>query len=291
MTGTESGKTVNVLWTGGWDSTFRVLSLISDHDCIVQPHYVLDRERWSWQVELATIDRIITSCAQPDRGFKGQVLRPKIEERDTIAENPELTANFKELLARGHLGSQWEWLSRFVRHLDLHDLEICIHIDDASRNFLSGNVREKFGFPNKTYVLAEVADPALSIFEGFEFPLFDLTKRDMGDIALRKGFLDILELSWFCHRPLRGPATCGTCTPCCDAIEEGMGHRVGWRGHLRYRTFRHLKAAVPGRLKRVLRPAVRVLRRSQRAKLLGSAKRLDNQDTAAIPIERKDSPR
>ncbi len=291
MAAPESGNTVNVLWTGGWDSTFRVLSLISDHDCFVQPHYIIDRERWSWKTELATIDRIIERCAQPDHVFKGRLLRPKVEERDAIADDPEMTAKFQELLSRDHLGSQGEWLTRFVKQKGLRGLQLCIHRNDATRSFLAGQVREKPGFPTSVYVLAEDVDPALSIFEDLEFPLLDLTKQEMREIATRKGFLDILELSWFCHRPLRGPATCGTCTPCSDAIAQGMGHRVGWRGHLRYHTLRHLKAALPEDVKRLLRPAVQVLRRSQRAKLLASAKRLDNRDAAAIPIERKGAPR
>ncbi len=31
----------NVLWTGGWDSTFRVLDLVLHQKATVQPHYLL----------------------------------------------------------------------------------------------------------------------------------------------------------------------------------------------------------------------------------------------------------
>src|SRR5690606_13578695 len=33
---------VNLLWTGGWDSTFRLLSLVVQQHRCVQPYYVLD---------------------------------------------------------------------------------------------------------------------------------------------------------------------------------------------------------------------------------------------------------
>lgn len=263
MVAPEVGKTVNILWTGGWDSTFRVLSLVSGYDCIVQPYYVLDRQRRSWKIELATIDRIIERCSRPENAFRGRILRPRIEEEDSITKNSEITANFRSLQARGHIAPQWEWLSRFARQSSIASLEFCIHKDDRTEEILSGHVREKMGFPTKTFVLADATDPALSIFRGFEFPLFELTKSDMKTIAERKGFLDILEMAWFCHTPIAGPAPCGICTPCHDAIEEGMGHRVGWRGHLRHHTLGRLKAVLPDSLKRVLRPLVHAVRDDQ----------------------------
>ncbi len=265
MAALESGKTVNILWTGGWDSTFRVLSLVSGYDCTLQPYYVLDRQRRSWEIELATIDRIIERCSRPEAAFRGRILRPRIEEKDAIAENPEITANFRRLQARGHVAPQSEWLSRFVRQSGIPALEFCIHKDDRTEEILSGHVREKAGFPTVTYVLAEDEEPALSIYRGFEFPLFKLTKSDMMAVAEREGFLDILEMAWFCHTPIAGPAPCGVCTPCHGAIEEGMGHRVGWRGHLRFHTLGRLKAALPEGLKRRLRPLVHAVRRDPRA--------------------------
>ena len=36
-----------VLWTGGWDSTFRVLYLVLVEKCQVQTYYIIDPFRWS----------------------------------------------------------------------------------------------------------------------------------------------------------------------------------------------------------------------------------------------------
>jgi len=41
------GPVVNLLWTGGWDSTFRLLQLILDTRATIQPVYVIDTARRS----------------------------------------------------------------------------------------------------------------------------------------------------------------------------------------------------------------------------------------------------
>jgi hypothetical protein len=43
-----------------------------------------------------------------------------------------------------------------------------------------------------------------------------------------------MELTWFCHRPIRGEP-CGVCNPCIYTIQEGLGVRVPASGRRRYR--------------------------------------------------------
>ena len=50
-------RTINLLWTGGLDSTCRVAEL-SLHDVIVQPYYIIDKKRNSTKYELRAISRI-----------------------------------------------------------------------------------------------------------------------------------------------------------------------------------------------------------------------------------------
>ena len=47
-------NTVNLLWTGGWDSTFRLLQIIFEENRKVQPYYIVDLSRSSWKVEIDT---------------------------------------------------------------------------------------------------------------------------------------------------------------------------------------------------------------------------------------------
>ena len=49
---------VQLLWTGGWDSTFQLLNLLLREGAVVTPWYVIDAERRSTGVELDTMRRL-----------------------------------------------------------------------------------------------------------------------------------------------------------------------------------------------------------------------------------------
>jgi hypothetical protein len=63
-------------------------------------------------------------------------------------------------------------------------------------------------------------------FQSFENPLEDMTKMDCYQEATDKGWDDLLKMTSFCRRPRRRGGPCGTCGPCCDALQEGMGFRL-----------------------------------------------------------------
>ena len=48
----------NVLWTSGWESTYRVVDLILNKKEEVQPYYILDNKRVSSKVEINTMKKI-----------------------------------------------------------------------------------------------------------------------------------------------------------------------------------------------------------------------------------------
>ena len=56
---------IKILWTGGWDSTFRVIEL-SRKNVVIQPIYVLDSGRKSTDYELKAIDKIIQDLNKRD---------------------------------------------------------------------------------------------------------------------------------------------------------------------------------------------------------------------------------
>jgi hypothetical protein len=58
------------------------------------------------------------------------------------------------------------------------------------------------------------------LFRYFSFPLFSTDKVEIGERAEAEGWGDIMDMTWFCHRPSRG-RPCGICAPCLYTIEEG----------------------------------------------------------------------
>jgi hypothetical protein len=237
---------IKLLWTGGWDSTYRLLDLVVSHGRCVQPHYVTDPRRRSTSHELAAMDAIRTEVA---RRF-GMSTRALVLPLDglplpEIPPDDEITRSAKRLRRRSHLGDQYGWLARYAKHLG-GGLELAVHRDDKAVVFLDGKVRRTGSPPpDDVYLLdSELDDPDLHLFRWFHFPLFEATKPQMEREARQRGFGPLMELTWFCHRPRRGEP-CGACNPCTYTREEGLGRRVP-RGL--YRRLRRRAGALKGRL-------------------------------------------
>lgn len=214
---------INVLWTSGWDSTFRVASLVIDQGRTVQPWYVLDTGRRSTAVELETQGKIRAALVSMDPAARDRLLPIKTARIEDIPANAEITRQYQALRERGHLGTQYDWLSRFAKWRNI-TLELSIHLDDKAHDFLDGHVEELI---DGTYRLRrDEAEPDLQVFAPFIFPLFDLSKPEMQQRAEQMGFGHIMEMTWFCFNPLLDRTPCGSCNPCKYTAEEGLGRRV-----------------------------------------------------------------
>lgn len=213
---------VNVLWTSGWDSTFRVASLLVEQERTVQPWYVQDTGRRSTKVELETQQTIRRALEELDSTVAERLLPTKSERINDIPADPEITRRYQSLFRRSFLGGQYDWLSRFAQWQGII-LELSIHRDDTAHAFLEEEVEP---LPDGTYRLRPGVDDDLSIFAPFIFPLFDLSKPDMQQRAEALGFGHIMEMTWFCFNPLLGGTPCGQCNPCKYTADEGLGRRI-----------------------------------------------------------------
>ena len=54
----KESKPINLLWTSGWDSTFRLLQLVVEQKVSVQPIYIIDTGRASTLTEIKSMDII-----------------------------------------------------------------------------------------------------------------------------------------------------------------------------------------------------------------------------------------
>lgn len=236
---------MELLWTSGWDSTFRLLAALFLEDVTVQPHYIVDSGRASVPVEKRAMDAIREAVGAARPGLAERLLPTLYVELGDVPADQHTAERFAALAARGDIGSQYEWLARYTLHAGIDDLELSIHHDDRAKVYLDGKVELLRREPFASYRLAPDHESGdLGLFANFVFPVFDLTKVDMRDAAARHGFLDILELSWFCHSPrgdLKNPQPCGLCNPCKDAVAEGVGYRLPAGVRLKQR----LHAVVP----------------------------------------------
>lgn len=233
-----------VLWTGGWDSTYRVLDLLLLKRREVQPYYVIDLGRASYPMEIRTLrvlrDAILDRCPECRDRLRPTSIRAKDE-------YPAREAHSEHVLelrrAHGHMGWQYEWLARVAEAEELTDLELSIHRDDWARRALEAEVTEEDDGLDHWYRLRDSPSmPYLELFRRYRFPLFDLTKLDMQRAAAEHGFGGIMEQTWFCHSPLRGGKPCGVCPPCRYTWEEGLGRRIPPRSRARYYSVYPLRA-------------------------------------------------
>lgn len=220
-----------LLWTGGWDSTFRLLTLLLREQREVQPYYVIDSLHYRPAVPAEReAMRLIRQALLKRHPAAAVRLADTRECRlADIAEDPETARHYERCLAIGFIGGQYEWLARYCRQHGIEGMELSIHRDDKARKLLSDLIDSSGDRLDPRFA----GDCRYELFKSFRLPLFDLTKRQMQEAARAGGFEELMRLTWFCHKPRRG-RPCGTCNPCIYTIEEGLGERVPWSGRLRY---------------------------------------------------------
>lgn len=224
---------VHLLWTGGWDSTFRLLDLILVRNKQVQPYYVIDPGRLSTEIELRTMRKIKQKLFEEDPFTRRLLLPTKYRESYDIAQNNEITESWKKLREKYHIGSQYDWFSRWADEEDIK-LEISIHAYRDGRVF---SALENFVVSKNNYFEIDRKWNGSDIFVVFKnviFPILDVSKTEMVNISKQAGFYNLMELTWFCHQPRRNESPCGLCSPCICAIEEGLAWRLPWTSRGRY---------------------------------------------------------
>ena len=233
-------ENVNILWTGGWDSTYRVLRLM-DKPVIIQPFYLRDHNRRSEALELKAI-RAITEDIRNHPGTQCEIRDVIAVDISDVPADSAISKAYQNIRKTNFFGSQYDWLARFAsKH---QDLELSMHTDDTA-NFLRkhGDLRKVENELTGDY---HVVDPERSsedlvkVFGNFRFPLLNTSKLDMKAWAESKSLLDMMNKTWFCHKPINDQP-CGQCSPCTYTINEGMEYRFSRSALLRYRLKKNLK--------------------------------------------------
>ena len=219
-------KTNNVLWTGGWDSTFRVIQLYR-LGATIQPIYVIDYNRISSSKELDVVEELSNSIPSKFSKSKGQILPLKIINRQDIPTNLFLKLIHKPLKTKNKIGKQYYWLACLAKKYKYENLELSLHNEDLDKFFLLNQLIEfkdgKLGL-NWKINPKKVGFSRKHLFANMTFPLVTITKPEMKTIAETHNFIDLMELTWFCHKSNNKP--CGKCNPCKQYVRDGFGFRL-----------------------------------------------------------------
>jgi hypothetical protein len=232
-----NSQPVNLLWTGGWDSTFRLLQLLLLRGRTVQPYYVIDSDRLSTGLELRTMTHLKQRLFAQWPETRKLLLPTRFKELFHILPNPAITAAFGRIHQRCFLGSQYEGLARFCAEAGIHDMELCAERTVAPLLALLEAITTRRGAGEDAYYQVDEiheGSDGHTLLRWFHFPVFDLSKLDMQTIARQEGFEEFLQMTWFCHSPRANSRPCGVCNPCIHTMKDGMGARFPFTSRLRY---------------------------------------------------------
>ena len=253
-------KTVEIFWTGGYDSTFRICQL-SRMNVIIQPYYLSDK-RQSEDNELGAI-KIITDKLRNNKETKAVLMDIIYLSKDDRKKDESIKQAYKRLYKQDFMGSQYEWLGVFA--LEHKGIEMSIHKDDKSIELISkhGRLKTEKGDEGGYYVLdhENSEEDCVTVFGNLHFPLASYTKLEMKEEYEKMGLGDIIDDTWFCFSPINGKP-CGKCNPCTYTIEEGMAYRFSPEALRRYR----IRKTPPVRALRSVKATVTKMRKKGKSK-------------------------
>ncbi len=227
---------VNVLWTGGMDSSFTMIKL-SRLNVEIQPYYLCDN-RASESYELQAISQIAEDIRQHPE-TKCTIL-PLIKFKTADVElDASITDAYHKLEAATKIGWQYDWMARFAKNIE--GLELSLEKNEHGRVSTCilkyGGVKRVDEGELIYYVLDKQvsSQDLIAVFGNFRFSLaWDYTKMDEIDQFKQLGFEESLKKTWFCFTPINGKP-CGVCSPCKSAIGDGMQWRFEKDALIRYK--------------------------------------------------------
>ncbi|QRM89682.1 hypothetical protein FG167_10755 [Lacinutrix sp. WUR7] len=217
-------KTKNVLWTGGWDSTFRVIQLFN-RGLTIQPLYVIDSGRPSRFKEIETIHLLTKQIHERFSNSKGEILPVKLIPRKDIPSNLYLKLVYKLIKHKRRIGKQYYWLACLAK--EYKGLEQGFHREDRDSLIYFNELEEIIDETNGRNWVASPKNMDFlrkQIFKNYRFPLADISKLEMKQYAEEYDFIDIMNNTWFCHSSNKKP--CGECAPCKQYVIDGFGFRL-----------------------------------------------------------------
>lgn len=205
-----NNRIYRVLWTGGLDSTYRMIELALQ-DVIVEPVYVVNNGRRSHNIELQAMKTMLELLRNKDR-FRAEIGDIKIVNKEEITISSAIHEAYEELHKSYDIGSQYEWLAALSKTVD--NLEICIEKAPEGRLHSRDAIVDGAGG---------------IIFDSFDLPIFNVDEEEMLANIRNWDCEDVISHIWFCNHPLINDegeelryCPCGLCHPCRIKIESGM---------------------------------------------------------------------
>ena len=233
-------REIRLFWSGGWDSTFRLLQLSQVEGLVIRPLYIRDHARLGMPYELAAMRDILPQVRSVAHA---RVLDVDLYDRGAIYRdfpNERVSEAYGRLAEEFGLGYQYELFALLCEGLGMR--AECA-VEDSPRSKAKRTIDAQCllvpceegpcGRGRFRVVSKGGSSDAETVFGRLDLGMLDVSKAEAKRVAQELGWMPIMHRTWFCHTPVNG-RPCGTCNPCKDAMVEGMRWRMPPSARLRY---------------------------------------------------------
>lgn len=235
-------KHIDLLWTGGWDSTFRLCQL-SRMQVEVQPFYIQHPQRTNTAFEFKAMEKIYNILSKK-RDTVANLLPVKIVRFEDITITDDISAAFKRLRQRfPNLGGQYEFLAAFTQlypGIELGEEHYYEKPGTLSQILIAGGLSvdtDGIGILSQDCKDSDIK----LIFGNYTYPIVSLKEIEMRELIQKWRYKDVMRHIWFCQHPVDGKP-CGVCTPCCIKMHSGMELLLPAAARKNYRILKYLES-------------------------------------------------
>lgn len=240
-------KKVRLLWTGGWDSTFRMCQLAHMEGVEVQPVYITGTRKKNVAREKKAIREIWKTLMKKQPKCRFHPVEYSEMEKDFPVPR-EYDEAWKRLQERfPDLGRQYRILGAYAAlHPGVEMGEEHYYEKPGTLYTIFNAVGGlKFDRDGIGHLPRTVLDPDIRLlFGNFDFPIARYKEVEMKEIIQEWGWEDVMAHIWFCQEPIHGKP-CGCCTPCQVKMRAHMDFLLPEESRRRYRAFKALEAKDP----------------------------------------------
>lgn len=207
----EDNNKTHIFWTGGWDSTFRLIQLLATKTCKVQPHYIIRHED-STGIEIYVMTKLRRAIISELPAVRSRFLSTIYINEDFITHYEDIDKEIDNLRKTYKINEQYSLMSNYCRQFNITQIEVALDRspDQTPQEWLDTHFKDA------------------SAFKCFIYPVFELTKADMHQIAKENKWEKILYLTSFCRRPKIDITPCGQCGSCIDTVTSGLAFRFNF---------------------------------------------------------------
>lgn len=254
----ELKNNINLLWTGGWDSTFQLLQLLLRYKSPVSPYYLIDANRPSTGKEILTMKRIKEHLFNEYPHTKKLLDSIQYINVEDIPIDVNITKAYNSILKYDQIGIQYEWLARLCEFLGIDNMQLSFekpHIVDKKWAIELYEMLIKINSNNQEVSIIDkkyIGQELYTIFKYFHLPIREITKKQMVNIADKQGWTSIMNLTWFCHNPTCKGKPCGKCKPCQQVMTNDMQWRIPYDRRLISHYYRNILWPLKSKIKLIL---------------------------------------